>query len=97
MTSHIAARETINEARAAINQAAKIDPGRRALEGDLESAYHILEEVTSALDLGDLAEASRRTAEALELLPTDESRRIAEDVDALEAAIRLVDGIDWTR
>jgi hypothetical protein len=31
------------------------------------------------------------------LLGTDESRRIAEDVDALEAAIRLVDGIDWTR
>lgn len=44
MSSHIAAQEEINEARACIWRAVKIDPGRRALEGDIESAYNLLED-----------------------------------------------------
>jgi len=72
-----AAHETINEARASIWNAVKIDPGpggRRALEGDVESAYDRLAEAREALQLDDLGWARRAVDEALELLRTDESR-----------------------
>jgi len=93
MSNHIAAQETINEARACIWNAVKIDPGTRALEGDLESADSRLEEARDALELDDIASAQRAVAEALELLRTEESRLIAENIGALEDAIRLIAGI----
>jgi hypothetical protein len=96
MSDRIAAREAINEARACIWNAAKIAGGARALEGDLESAYSRLEEARDALDLDDVAYAQRAVAEALELLRTEESRLIAEDIAALEHAIRLVSQMSWS-
>jgi hypothetical protein len=92
----VAAQETINEARACIVQAVKIDAGRRALEGDIESAYERLEEARDAIGRGDIAWARSAVAEALELLRSDESRLIAEDHDALDAAIQLIAGLRFT-
>jgi hypothetical protein len=93
MSNHIAAQETINEACACIWNAVKIDPGARALEGDVESAYSRLVEARDALKLDDIAYAQSAVTEALELLRTKESRLIAEDYEALEDAIRLIAGI----
>jgi hypothetical protein len=50
MGGHIAARETINEACACIWHAVKIDPGSRALEGDVESACNRLGDARAALE-----------------------------------------------
>jgi hypothetical protein len=93
MSDHAAAQATINEAGARILDAVRIDPGRRALEGDVERAYSRLQEARDALELDDTASAQSAIAEALELLRTAESRLIAEDVGALEEAIRLIAGI----
>jgi hypothetical protein len=90
MSDHIAAQETINEACACIWNAVKIDPGTRALEGDVESAYSRLDEAREALKLDDIASAQSAVSEALELLRTEESRLIVEDIGALEDAIRLI-------
>jgi hypothetical protein len=88
------ARETINEARACLENAVKIDGGRRAMEGDVESAYDRLAEARDALDNHDVAWARRAVDEALELLRTEESRLIVEDIGALENAIRLLERLD---
>ncbi|HEY6693489.1 MAG TPA: hypothetical protein VI006_11610 [Solirubrobacteraceae bacterium] len=95
MSAHIATQELINEARACIWRAVKIDPGRRALEGDLESAYSRLEAARTALEINDIGYARRALTEALDLLRTDEARLIAQDSDALEDAIRIVSSISW--
>jgi hypothetical protein len=89
MSDQIAAQETINEACACIWNAVKINPGSRALEGDVETAYSRLEEARDALGLDDIGSAQSAVSEALELLRTDESRLIVEDIGALEDAIRL--------
>jgi hypothetical protein len=95
-SDHIAARETISEARAALLRAVKIDSGRRALEGDIEDAYNRLDEARAAVERpNDVAYARNAVSEALALLRTDESRLIAEDTDALEDAIRLLAAIHW--
>jgi hypothetical protein len=89
----VTALEAINEARACILNAAKIDAGRRALEGDLQSAYDNLEEARDALNAGQVEEGVGALAEALDLLRSDESRLIASDLDSLDEAIRLIDGL----
>jgi hypothetical protein len=90
MSDQLAVQEAINEARACLLNVVKIDAGRRALEGVIESAYDRLEEARDALKLGDVAPTLSALAEALDLLRTDEARLIAEDVGALDEAIRLI-------
>jgi hypothetical protein len=90
MSDKSAACETINEARACLMHAVRMDAGRRAMEGDVESAYERLEEARDALERDDYPWARRAVDEALELLRTEESRRIVEDVSALADAIRLL-------
>ena len=63
---------------------------RAPFEGDVESAYDRLEEARHALDRDNYPWARRAVDEALELLRTDESRLIVEDVTALENAIGLL-------
>ena len=93
MSDHIPAQETINEACACIWNAVKIDPGTRALEGDVESAYSRLEDARDALKLDDIAFAQGAVSEALELLHSEESHLIVEDIGALKDAIRLIAGL----
>ena len=95
MVDALAAQETINEARACILNAVKIDPGLRALEGDVESAYHLLGGACEELKQGGTEYAHGAVAEAIDLLDTEESRFIAEDTGTLEDAIRLLAGISW--
>jgi hypothetical protein len=94
-SQHIAAQEAISEARAHLWAAVNIDPGRRAMEGDIESADTRLESASAWLRGGDVAEARDEIAEALELLRTEESRLIAEDLDALHDAIRVLEAMSW--
>jgi len=93
LSAHIATQELINEARACIWRAVKIDPGRRALEGDLESAYSRLEEARTALETNDTGYARNALTEALDLLRTDEAPSSPRNNDALEDAIRIVSRI----
>jgi hypothetical protein len=95
MIDVLAAQEEINKARASIWRAVKIDQGRRALEGDIESAFHRLAEAGGWLKRDDIAQAQSTVAEAVELLSTEQSRLIAEDHDALDDAIGLLADIDW--
>lgn len=96
MNSHIAILETINEARAALRQAEKIDAGRNASgEGDIGDAGDFLADATSALGSDDLAHAAGAVSNALELLRGDQAAQ-AEDKAALADAIRLLAGIDWS-
>jgi hypothetical protein len=92
---HIAAQEAISEARAHLWAAVKIDGGSRDMEGDIESADFRLQSASEWLRRGDVAEAQREVAEALELLRTEESRLIAEDLDALDDAVRVLDAVSW--
>jgi hypothetical protein len=96
MTSqHIAAQEAISEARAHLWAAVKIDAGSRAMVGDIESADTRLESASAWLRRGDVAEARREVAEAVERLHTEQSRLIAEDQDALHDAIRVLEAMSW--
>ena len=93
LSAHIATQELINEARACIWRAVKIDPGRPALEGDLESAYSRLEEARTALEINDIGYARRVSPKPLTCCaPT---KPAAQDSDALEDAIRIVSSISW--
>lgn len=93
---YIAAQEAISEARAHLWAAVKIDAGRRAMEGDIESANSRLEDALDWLRRGDVVEARGEVAEALGFLRTDTSRLIiAEDTAALDDAIRVLEGISW--
>jgi hypothetical protein len=94
MLAPVAAKATIAEARACILQAVKIDVGRRALEGDAESAYYRLEEAMRAVE-PDPTHARKMVSESVALLRTEECRFIAEDTAALEDAIAFLGGIDW--
>jgi hypothetical protein len=91
MTDRIAVQAKINETRACLLQAVKIDAGRRALEGVIESAYYTLEEARDALQRGDVDGTRSALAEAGDLLRTDEARFIAQDDGALEDAMRLIE------
>ena len=82
-------------ARADLSRAVKIDRGRRAMEGDIESAFLILEEARNALEQDNIEHARTTVTEVIGLLRTDESRLIVEDNDALEDAIRFLEGIRW--
>lgn len=93
--SPIAIKEKIAESRAAINQAVKIDAGRRALEGDIQSADMRLEDALEAIDDGRMDYASTAVSEAIAMLDSDEADLIAEDTNALNSAIHLLGAIDW--
>jgi hypothetical protein len=94
-TRSIETQEAITEARAHLWAAVKIDAGRRALEGDIESAFGRLESASGWLRRDDIPNARREIAEALDLLRTPESRSIAGDTDALNDAIRLLERVRW--
>jgi len=55
MSDQVSIQETINEARMCLLNAVKLDAGRRALEGVIESAFERLEEARDALTRGDWA------------------------------------------
>ena len=95
MPEHLATRETIAEARAAIAQAAKIDRGRRAMKRALQHADMRLADALDAFGQGDADHARDAVNEAVDLLRTDEARYIAEDAGALEDAVRLLASISW--
>jgi hypothetical protein len=64
--------------------------------GSRSYGYSRLETALGWLRSGDVAEAQREVAEALEFLRTDTSRLIiAEDTAAHDDAIRVLEGIGW--
>jgi hypothetical protein len=81
--NHVAAQEAISEARAHLWAAVKLDQGRRAMEGDIEGANSRLETASEWLRRGEVPEARREISDALELLHREQSRLIAEVLDAL--------------
>lgn len=90
----VAISETINEARASIRAAVRIAPGQIAIEGDVESAYALLEEATSMV--GRMPERARQAVEeAVALLRSEQSRLIAEDPDVLGDATAGLSRISW--
>ena len=92
----VEAQNKIELARGCIVEAVRGD-GRIFMEGDIEAAYHRLEEACSALELEDVQYARGAVAEALELLRSHESINIiVEDVPALADAIDHLTEIDWS-
>jgi hypothetical protein len=94
-TRSIEAQEALSETRAHLLAAVKIDAGRRALEGDIESAYLALEIASDWLRRGDTLNARREVTDALELLRSPQSRLIAQDAGALHDAIRRLELMRW--